>query len=67
MKELNHIKRKSNTLVVKTKVSFNNGVLPADTIVTVTREIDFGWVGGGYQWSLAVLRNAELVEILEQI
>lgn len=67
MKELNHIKRKSNTLVVKTKVSFNNGVLPADTIVTVAKEIGFGWVGNGYKWSLDVLRDAELVEILEQI
>jgi hypothetical protein len=68
MKELkNHIKKNTNTLKIKTKVDFNGGIIPKSTVLAVKREIGFGWFGGGYQWSLEVLRNAELVEILKQV
>ena len=62
----NHIKRNTTTLKVKTKESFNNGLLPKGTILTINREIGCGWFGGGYRWVLDVLRDGELVEILEQ-
>lgn len=70
MKELkfkNHIKRNTNTLKIKTKANFNGGIVPKNTLLIVKREIGCGWFGGGYQWALNVLRNAELVEILEQV
>ena len=62
----NHIKRNTTTLKIKTKVNFNNGILPKDTILTVNHEIDCGWLCGDYEWALDVLRDGELVEILEQ-
>lgn len=62
----NHIKRSTTTLKIKTKVNFNNGILPKDTVLIVNHEINCGWFGGGYQWILDVLRDGELVEILEQ-
>ena len=39
----NHIKRNTTTLKIKTKVNFNNGILPKDTILTVNHEINCGW------------------------
>lgn len=62
----NHIKRNTTTLKIKTKVNFNNGILPKDTVLIVNHEINCGWFGGGYRWILDVLRDGELVEILEQ-
>ena len=68
MKELkNHIKRDTTTLKIKTKINFNGGILPKNTIITVKREIGCGWFGGGYRWLLDVLRDGKLVEILEQV
>lgn len=68
MQELkNHIKRDTTTLKIKTKINFNGGILQKNTIITVKREIGCGWFGGGYRWLLDVLRNGELVEILEQV
>ena len=68
MQELkNHIKRDTTTLKIKTKIKFNGGLLPKNTVLTVKREIGCGWVGGGYRWLLDVLRDGELVEILEQV
>ena len=68
MQELkNHIKRDTTTLKIKTKINFNGGILPKNTVLTVKREIGCGWFGGGYRWFLDVLRNGELVEILEQV
>lgn len=68
MKELkNHIKKNTNTIKIKTKVDFNGGIVPQNTILTIKREIGYGWFGGGHRWVLDVLRNAELVEILEQV
>ena len=63
----NHIKRDTNTLIIKTKIDFNNGILPKNTVLTVKREMGCGWFGGGYRWNLDFLRNGELVEILEQV
>ena len=67
MQELkNHIKRDTTTLKIKTKINFNGGILPKNTIIIVKREIGCGCFGGG-RWLLDVLRNGELVEILEQV
>ena len=68
MQELkNHIKRNTTILKIKTKINFNNGILLKNTILTVNREVGCGWFGGGYRWFLDILRNGELVEILEQV
>lgn len=68
MQELkNHIKRDTTTLKIKTKINFNDGILPKNTVLTVKREIGVGWFGGGYRWLVDVLRDGELVEILEQV
>ena len=63
----NHIKRDTTTLKIETKINFNGGLLPKNTVLTVKREIACGWFGGGYRWPLDVLRDGELVEILEQV
>ena len=41
----NHIKRNTTTLKIKTKVNFNNGILPKDTVLIVNHEINCGWFG----------------------
>lgn len=67
MQELkNRIKRTTTTLKIKTKIDFNDGILPKNTVLMVSREIGCGWFGGGYRWLLDVLRDGELVEILKQ-
>lgn len=63
----NTIKRNSNTLKIKTLIDFNGGCLPKGTILTVKKEQDIGWFGGGYQWLVSHLRNGDILEILEQV
>lgn len=59
----NTIKRTTTQLKIKTLIDFSG--TPKDTVVDLTKT-DWGWSGGGYCWFASLIRNSELVEILEQ-
>ena len=59
----NTIKRTTTQLKIKTLIDFSG--TPKDTIVELTRT-DWGWSCGKYCWFASLIRNGDLVEILEQ-
>ena len=63
----NTIRRATNTLKVKTLIDFNAGELPKNTILIIKKEQGAGWFGGGYRWPVANLRNADIIQLLEQV
>ena len=67
MNNKNIIKRKTHTLKIFTLIDLNNGALPKNSIIVVAKELGAGWFGGGYRWFLDVLRDANIVKILEQV
>ena len=60
----NTIKRTTSTLKILTLIDLNNGELPK---IYVNKELGTGWFGGGYRWLIDILRNADIVQILEQV
>ena len=60
---MNTIKRATTKLKIKTLIDFSE--TPKDTIVELTKTAS-GWSCGKYCWFASLVRNSELVEILEQ-
>lgn len=59
----NTIKRNTKQMTIRTKT---DGVPPKNTTIEISKN-EFGdWVGGGFLWLVAHLRNSDFVEILEQ-
>ena len=61
----NTIKRTSTKLRVRTLVDFST--TKQNTILEINKDKDTGhWLGGGGLWCIALLRNSELIQVLEQ-
>lgn len=63
----NVIKRTAKKLKVKTLIDFNGGKIPKGTILELIKsDYNSSWLGGGFAWFIAHLRNGNILEILEQ-